>query len=372
METVSDPFNVENDLPPEFSALLQSSGISLKEIDENSDTIASILHITTQMGVTEKPVIEEKKEIELPDNFTLKLSDLVNPEDPNLLYDDLKKIGEGGVGVIYIGNEKATGSKVAIKQMPLKKSELESTINELFIMKQSKHPNIVQYKDSFVSHKVLWVSMELMDGGCLTDVLELYETNFKLNESHISKVLYDTLNALDYIHSYHRIHRDIKSDNVLLNMKGEVKLADFGFSVQLTKQKASRTSVVGTPYWMAPEMIKGRQYEAKVDIWSLGIMLMEMAEGKPPYMEFPPLRALFLISTRGIPPLKDDFQYSSDLKDFLSLCLKPEPNERPNAKDLLSHSFMKKQSNKESFLEFIKVCKEKKQKQIHDDQDFII
>lgn len=213
---------------------------------------------------------------------------------------------------------------------------------ELKMMKDSHHPNIVDYIDSFiVDDNQLWVIMEYMDGGCLTDVLEQFET-VKMTESQIARVCFETLKALSYIHSRHRIHRDIKSDNILLNMKGDVKLADFGYAAQLTQQQQKRRTVVGTPYWMAPELIRGHDYGVKVDIWSLGIMVMEMAEGEPPYMEYPPLRALFLITTKGIPPLKEPNKWSPEFLDFYAKCLEKDADKRPDANELLRHPFLKK------------------------------
>jgi protein-serine/threonine kinase len=167
------------------------------------------------------------------------------------------------------------------------------------------------------------------------------------------------LKALCYVHSLHRIHRDIKSDNILLNDSGEVKVADFGYAAQLTQQQQKRNTVVGTPYWMAPELIRGHDYGTKVDIWSLGIMAMEMAEGEPPYMEFPPLRvcylalvvfglqsihhfvpfqALFLITTKGIPDLKEPHKWSAEFRSFVAMCLNKEVEDRPDAMALLKVS----------------------------------
>jgi len=182
--------------------------------------------------------------------------------------------------------------------------------------------------------------MELMDAGCLTEILDEFDT-LKMTESQIARVCYEVLLALHHMHSMHCIHRDIKSDNILLNKRGHVKLADFGFSCQLTKEKSLRTSVIGTPYWMPPEIIGGQEYGVKVDIWSLGIMLIEMAEGEPPYMDFPPLRALFMISTKGIPPLKEK-KWTEELVDFRNKCLVLEPEDRPGGEDLLHHPFLQK------------------------------
>jgi len=180
-----------------------------------------------------------------------------------------------------------------------------------------------------------------------------------MEEAEIAWVCQEVLKGLEYIHSRHRIHRDIKSDNLLIGEKGEVKIADFGYAAQLSKQKQKRNTVVGTPYWMAPELIRGHDYDNKVDIWSLGIVVMEMAEGDPPYMEFPPLRSLFLISTRGIPDLKEPDRWTSQFKSFVKTCLKTDPEERPTAEELLKHPFLKKApEGRQSLMDLADKCKE--------------
>jgi len=182
--------------------------------------------------------------------------------------------------------------------------------------------------------------MEYMDGGCLTEILEQFD-QMQMQERHIARVCLETLKGLIYIHSLHRIHRDIKSDNILMSLNGEIKLADFGYAAQLTKQKQKRNTIVGTPYWMAPELIRGQSYDTKVDVWSLGIMAMEMAEGEPPYMEFPPLRALFLITTKGIPALKDARKWTTLFRDFVGKCLEKEADNRIDSVELLKHPFLR-------------------------------
>jgi len=207
-------------------------------------------------------------------------------------------------------------------------------------MRDSRHPNVVEFFDSYIVEDKLWVSMEFMGGGCLTEILEQFDS-IQMAEPHIARICVEVLKALEYIHNMHRIHRDIKSDNILLGSEGTVKLADFGYAAQLTKQKQKRNTIVGTPYWMAPELIRGQSYDQKVDVWSLGIMVMEMAEGEPPYMEFPPLRALFLITTKGIPGLKEPKKWSAPFKDFVAQCLEKDVEKRPDATDLLKHPFLK-------------------------------
>eukprot|EP01123_Difflugia_compressa_P011814 TRINITY_DN482_c1_g1_i1.p1 TRINITY_DN482_c1_g1~~TRINITY_DN482_c1_g1_i1.p1 ORF type:complete len:229 (-),score=50.57 TRINITY_DN482_c1_g1_i1:47-649(-) len=190
-----------------------------------------------------------------------------------------------------------------------------------------------------------------------------------MSEDQIARVCLDVLLALHYMHQLHCIHRDIKSDNILLNRKGQVKLADFGFSCQLTKEKAKRTSIIGTPYWMPPEIIGGQEYGTKVDIWSLGIMIIEMAQGEPPYMDYPPLRALFMISTKGIPPLKDERKWSSSMIDFLNKCITHEHENRPGGEELLQHLFLQKVCDRQDIVKLLEVTEQIRLNRSTSDED---
>jgi serine/threonine protein kinase len=289
----------------------------------------------------------------------LELRDLVSDSSHKDVYSSLVKIGEGAAGEVFVANMNGRSEQVAIKTMTITNDNKKLLCTEINFMKSSKHENIVEFLEAFICDgNKLWVVMELMDGGCLTDVLEQYPNGVQMSESQIAHVCLQTLQSLAYIHACHRIHRDIKSDNILLNSKGEVKVADFGYAAQLTEQKRNRQTVVGTPYWMAPELIRGHDYGTGVDIWSTGIMLMEMLEGEPPYMEFPPLRALFLITTKGIPPLADQGKWSPDLLDFYSKCLEKESDKRPSAAELVEHPFLK---NSCTFEEFAPIIDEARQ-----------
>jgi len=327
-------------LPSEWEALLASSGINKDDVMNNSQAVLDILdfvksnELADEKQLTEvKPVVEYKE---------YELSDLVNKvDDPHKLYINLEKCGEGAAGEVFVALEKNTNKRVAIKKMDLGKENAKLLITEVYIMKSSRHESIIEYYDSFALEGQLWVVMEYMDGGCLTDVLEEFRT-VHLTELQIAHICKQSLLGLAYIHTLNRIHRDIKSDNILLNTNGDVKIADFGYAAQLTNDKAKRTTIVGTPYWMAPELIRGQEYGFKVDLWSLGIMIMEMAEGEPPYMEFPPLRALFLITTKGIPSLKKPDNWSLEFRKFVSMCLQLEPESRPEASQLLKHPFLLK------------------------------
>lgn len=268
------------------------------------------------------------------------LRSVVTPGDPNDLYRKLKRVGQGASGSVYVAIEIATDAKIAIKQMDLgHQPRKDLIVTEILVMKESQHPNIVNYLDSFlVRNSDLWVIMEYMEGGALTDVID----NNSMTEQQIATVCQETTSGLLHLHSQNILHRDIKSDNILLNTRGQVKISDFGFCAKLTDQRNKRATMVGTPYWMAPEVVKQKEYGAKVDIWSLGIMAIEMIENEPPYLDEEPLKALYLIATNGTPTLKHPEKLSRELKGFLAVCLCVDVRSRATADELMNHEFLKK------------------------------
>ncbi|KAI9272200.1 kinase-like domain-containing protein [Helicostylum pulchrum] len=268
-----------------------------------------------------------------------RLRSVVTSGDPNEIYKRTKRIGQGASGSVYLATHLKTSARVAVKQMDLsKQSRLDLIVNEIMIMKESHHGNIVNFLDSFLVRGDLWVVMEFMEGGALTDVID----NNTMTEQQIATVCFETAKGLDHLHSQNIIHRDIKSDNVLLNFQGQVKISDFGYCAKLTDQRNKRATMVGTPYWMAPEIVKQKEYGAKVDIWSLGIMAIEMIENEPPYLDEEPLKALYLIATNGTPSLKNPDKLSRELKSYLAVCLCVDVKSRATASELLGHEFLKK------------------------------
>ncbi|MEJ1278804.1 p21 (RAC1) activated kinase 7 [Cricetulus griseus] len=236
------------------------------------------------------------------EQFRAALQLVVSPGDPREYLDNFIKIGEGSTGIVCIATEKHTGKQVAVKKMDLRKQQRrELLFNEVVIMRDYHHDNVVDMYNSYLVGDELWVVMEFLEGGALTDIV----THTRMNEEQIATVCLSVLKALSYLHNQGVIHRDIKSDSILLTSDGRIKLSDFGFCAQVSKEVPKRKSLVGTPYWMAPEVISRLPYGTEVDIWSLGIMVIEMIDGEPPYFNEPPLQAMRRIRDSLPPRVKD-------------------------------------------------------------------
>ncbi|ESK96480.1 ste ste20 paka protein kinase [Moniliophthora roreri MCA 2997] len=307
--------------------------------------------VATPRRREKKPVDKEKEE-----DIVRRLKQICTDADPTRLYRNLVKIGQGASGGVYTAYQVGTNLSVAIKQMDLEKQpKKDLIINEILVMRSSRHPNIVNYIDSFLYKNDLWVVMEYMEGGSLTDVV----TANLMTEGQIAAVSRETAQGLEHLHKHGVIHRDIKSDNVLLSMVGDIKLTDFGFCAQISDPAhAKRTTMVGTPYWMAPEVVTRKEYGPKVDIWSLGIMAIEMIEGEPPYLNQNPLKALYLIATNGTPKIANPENLSKTFSDYLAATLSVDVDKRPTATELLQHPFFKLSEPLRTLAPLIKAARE--------------
>ncbi|EME43165.1 hypothetical protein DOTSEDRAFT_72520 [Dothistroma septosporum NZE10] len=330
-----------------------------------------------EMALTKKdPAEKPQKEVRMSAMSDAQVMDrlrsVVTLSNPLESYNKQKKIGQGASGSVYVARIRESApsktakdliaqygprAQVAIKQMDLRSQpRKELIVNEIIVMKESRHDNIVNFLDAFLQEETfeLWVVMEFMEGGALTDVID---NNPSITEEQIATICYETCKGLIHLHAQNIIHRDIKSDNVLLSSRGAVKITDFGFCAKLTEQRSKRATMVGTPYWMAPEVVKQKEYGSKVDIWSLGIMAIEMIESEPPYLNEEPLKALYLIATNGTPRLKKPEKLSKELKAFLSVCLCVDVKSRATAEELGRHEFLQHGCSLQSLSELLRFRK---------------
>ncbi|XP_069763894.1 mitogen-activated protein kinase kinase kinase kinase 5-like [Narcine bancroftii] len=263
--------------------------------------------------------------------------------DPHDDFELIHRVGGGTYGEVHKARQKHTGQLAAVKIIKMEPEDDFSVLQqEISIVKSCTHQNIIAYYGSYIRSNKLWICMEFCEGGSLQDI---YHVTGPLSELQIAYISRETLQGLEYLHNQGKIHRDIKGANILVNNNGDVKLADFGISAQITATLARRMSFIGTPYWMAPEVaaveFKGG-YNELCDIWAVGITAIELAELQPPMFDIHPLRVLFLMSKSGYQPpkLKDKGKWSSAFHNFAKVTLTKNPKKRPAASKMLTHQFV--------------------------------
>uniref|UniRef100_A0A8C3AGU4 non-specific serine/threonine protein kinase n=1 Tax=Cyclopterus lumpus TaxID=8103 RepID=A0A8C3AGU4_CYCLU len=294
-------------------------------------------------------------------------------ENPEEIWDMIGELGDGAFGKVFKAQNKLTGILAAAKVIDTKtEEELEDYMVEIEILASCDHQNIVKLLDAFYYDSKLWILIEFCAGGAVDAVM--LELERPLTEPQIRVVCQQTLLALVYLHDNNIIHRDLKAGNILLTLNGDVKLADFGVSAKNTKTLQRRDSFIGTPYWMAPEVVmcetsKDRPYDYKADIWSLGVTLIELAQIEPPNHEMNPMRVLLKIAKADPPTLMQPSRWSPEFSDFLKRCLDKHVDNRWNPTQLLQHSFVSSVTDSRPLRELIAEAKAEVTEEIEDHKE---
>ncbi|NWR04499.1 STK10 kinase, partial [Paradoxornis webbianus] len=293
--------------------------------------------------------------------------------DPGEVWEVVGELGDGAFGKVYKAKNKETGALAAAKVIETKsEDELEDYMVEIEILATCDHPHIVKLLGAFYWDGKLWIMIEFCPGGAVDATM--LELDRGLTEPQIQVICRQMLEALHYLHSKRIIHRDLKAGNVLLTQDGDIKLADFGVSAKNMKTLQKRDSFIGTPYWMAPEVVmcetmKDTPYDYKADIWSLGITLIEMAQIEPPHHELNPMRVLLKIAKSDPPTLSCPSKWSLEFRDFLKKALDKNPETRPSAAQLLEHPFVSKVTSNRALRELVAEAKAEVMEEIEESRD---
>ncbi|KAM9788226.1 serine/threonine-protein kinase 10 [Neosynchiropus ocellatus] len=312
------------------------------------------------------PTIEIKKKVKQYEHVHRDIN-------PNDLWEIIGELGDGAFGKVHKARNRETGALAAAKVIETKsEEELEDYMVEIDILAKCDHHYIVKLLDAFYHENKLWIMIEFCPGGAVDATM--LELDRGLTEPQIKVVCRQMLEALTYLHSMKIIHRDLKAGNILLMLDGDIKLADFGVSAKNTKTLQRRDSFIGTPYWMAPEVVmcetmKDAPYDYKADIWSLGITLIEMAQIEPPHHELNPMRVLLKIAKSEPPTLEQPHKWSKEFKDFLRKSLDKNPETRPTAAQLLEHPFVSSVKSNRPLMELVAEAKAEVMEEIEDNRE---
>jgi len=344
------PINVKSaeDFPKDLKKLLRAAKLAEADLAANFLILLNCLHFLTKRSFVFTPPDgsesitigrikhkeREPKWATLPSQETL-LSEAVVKKEVKVQ----EVVGEGGFGRVYMAKNLKGKGRVAVKKMKhIRPRDQFRNLSEIFFLKRVDHPNIVKYLSAYTVNDELWIVTEFMEGGTLSQALKCFE----FQEKQIAFVAKEMLQGIYYLHQNQLIHRDLKSSNIMMTTYGDVKLIDFGLCMDYKVQGGRRCHMVGSPFWMPPEMIKKESYSYPVDIWSFAICLLELANGQPPNRKSS-LRAMFIAGTEGYPrPFKNPAQWTKDFKQFIAVCLETDPEKRATAHELLQHPFLAK------------------------------
>ncbi|XP_023238605.1 STE20-like serine/threonine-protein kinase isoform X2 [Centruroides sculpturatus] len=295
-------------------------------------------------------------------------------EDPEQIWEIVGELGDGAFGKVFKAQNKETKKLAAAKICDLKgEDDLEDFTVEIDILKECKHPNIVELLEAFFFEGKLWMLIEFCEVGAVDSIM--IDLEKPLTEKQIQYLCHEICQGLSYLHKNRVIHRDLKAGNVLLTLDGEVKLADFGVSAKNKQTLQKRDSFIGTPYWMAPEVVlcetfRDNPYDYKADIWSLGITLIEFAQMEPPNHEMSPMRVLLKIQKSDPPSLEQPSKWTKEFNNFVNLCLTKDPQQRPTADELLKHPFLQSSPvDRKSICDLISEYKAEVVEEVTEDSD---
>jgi len=267
--------------------------------------------------------------------------------NPRKMFRMLEDVGRGGFGSVSVVRKAGEKKRLAIKKVPhLTEKEQWSNLDEIYFLKSCTHSCVVKYENAYLSRDEMWIVMEYLEGGSLSQTVQ----KFQLEEGQICYVTREILRGLRSIHKHGFVHRDLKSANIMLSVHGDIRIIDFGLCAEVGSQELD--GIVGSPFWIPPEMIRKEEHGTPADIWSLGILCLEMAHGIPPHRDSA-LRAMFDVGV-GIPPeLEMPDSWSDDFKDLLSKMLVIDPQKRGTAADLLQHPWIQTADTRKSMQELL-------------------
>eukprot|EP01017_Pseudomicrothorax_dubius_P002662 TRINITY_DN1017_c0_g2_i2.p1 TRINITY_DN1017_c0_g2~~TRINITY_DN1017_c0_g2_i2.p1 ORF type:complete len:386 (-),score=84.27 TRINITY_DN1017_c0_g2_i2:134-1291(-) len=318
-------------LPDDWIKILKSYNISKGELIKNHQVLIDLLKIYEALNFKQKRPTTQDFEKFVEERTCLQ------EMDPMEKYQIKEILGHGATSTVFLCENKDTKEKFAMKVVKLDKPERELKIRqEVAFMLLGRNKNVIGFQEAFKFKDQLYIIVEYMEVGPLRKFIEFFRA--KIDEEIIAYIIRETLRAIEVMHTNFQIHRDLKSDNILLSSNGDIKLADFGFSAQLTNENTHRNSLAGTVLWMAPELLGQEDYDERVDIWSLGIICLELCNGDPPLTDVHFLLAMYLIKTQEPPTAPE--RCSDLLKDFVQKCLVKDRTKRWTVEKLMSHGFL--------------------------------